>query len=193
MLTAYVVVSHQLIHLNLKLSSGKLSQFPFQQNLAGFWCPNISLELGMRRGKLLAQIASGESICWSCSKKGRLLKNQWNLNLKKIAFTVEKFVFAYFSLKFSHYIVSEAKCVEEWKSETHWWAHYPVRETKLQNFEFVGPAYWIWEPLRFLISRNARLSSKRRGSKILAQVSAEKQWEGARGGGVCITLAPHYE
>jgi hypothetical protein len=35
------------------------------------------------------------------------------------AFTEEEFVFSYFSLKFSHYIVLEAKCVGNWKSETH--------------------------------------------------------------------------
>jgi hypothetical protein len=46
-------------------------------------------------------------------------------------------------LKFSHYIVLEAKYVGNWKSETHWWAHYQVRETKLQNIAFIGPAYWI--------------------------------------------------
>ncbi len=44
-------------------------------------------------------------------------------NLKKIAypqaFSVEKFVFSYFSLKLSLYIVLEAKCVRHWKSETH--------------------------------------------------------------------------
>jgi hypothetical protein len=56
-------------------------------------------------------------------------------NLKKIAnpqaFSVEQFVFSYFSLKFSHYTVLEAKCVENWKSEILWWAHYLVRNKKI--------------------------------------------------------------
>ena len=42
---------------------------------------------------------------------------------KKIAnpqdFTEEQFVFSYFSLKFSYYIVLEAKCVGNWKSKTY--------------------------------------------------------------------------
>ncbi len=115
-------------------------------------------------------------------------------NLEKIAnpqaFTVE-YVLSYFSFNFSHYIVLEAKCVRNWKSGTHWRAHYPVRETKLPNFAFISPAYWIWEPLLPLISPNARLPTKRSGPNILAQLSAEKQWVG--GWGVCITLAPHYQ
>jgi hypothetical protein len=41
-------------------------------------------------------------------------------------------VFSEFSLKFSHYIVLEAKCVGNWKRDTHWWAHYPVRETNFK-------------------------------------------------------------
>jgi hypothetical protein len=52
-------------------------------------------------------------------------------------------VFLYFSLKFSYYIVLEAKWVGNWKSETHRWAHYPMRKPNLQNFAFIGPAYWI--------------------------------------------------
>jgi hypothetical protein len=54
---------------------------------------------------------------------------------------------------------------------------YPVSETKLQKFAFIGPAYWIWEPLalRPIISRNAR-------PNILAQLSAEKQLVGEGGG-----------
>jgi hypothetical protein len=44
-------------------------------------------------------------------------------NLTKIAnphaFTAEYFVFSYFSWKFSHYIVLEAKCVGNLKSKTH--------------------------------------------------------------------------
>ncbi len=44
-----------------------------------------------------------------------------------------------FSLKFSLYIVSEAKCVRNWKCETHWWALYPLRETKLLKFGMVYP------------------------------------------------------
>ncbi len=70
---------------------------------------------------LLTQIASSESIWGSRSKKDRLTNEV--KYLKKIAnpqaFTIEKFVFSCFSLKFSHYIVLEAKCVGNWKSETH--------------------------------------------------------------------------
>ncbi len=97
-------------------------------------------------------------------------------------------MFSYFSLKFSHYIVLEAKCVGNWKSETHWWAHNLVRETKLQNFAFIGPAYWIWEPPRLLISRIARLFTIRGGPNIFAQLSAEKQYVG--GGGDCVLHLP---
>jgi hypothetical protein len=46
------------------------------------------------------------------------------------AFTADN-VFSYFSLKFSHCIVLEAKCVENWKFETHGWAYYLEGETKL--------------------------------------------------------------
>jgi hypothetical protein len=45
------------------------------------------------------------------------------LKIEKIAnpqaFTIEYFVFSYFSLKYSHYIILDAKCVGNWKSETH--------------------------------------------------------------------------
>ncbi len=65
-------------------------------------------------------------------------------NLKKIAnpqaFSVEQFVFSVFLFQFSNYSVLEAKCVGNWKSEILWWAHHPVRETKLQNFAL----YRLW-------------------------------------------------
>ncbi len=41
-------------------------------------------------------------------------------------------MFTYFSLKFSHYTVLEAKCVENWKSEIYWWAHHPVSQQAWQ-------------------------------------------------------------
>ncbi len=57
-----------------------------------------------------------------------------------------------------------------------------VIEIKLQILHYKGPAYWIREPLRPIISHNAQLSTNRSGPNILAQLSAEKQWVG--GGGV---------
>ncbi len=42
----------------------------------------------------------------------------------------------------------------------------------------IGHAYWIWEPLRPLISRNARLSTNRSGRNILAPA------EYSRAGGI---------
>jgi hypothetical protein len=118
-------------------------------------------------------------------------------NLKNIAnqqaFTVEQFVFSYFSLKFGHYIVLEAKCVGNWKSETHWWAHYPVqcRSKRNQTSKFCSyrPCLLVWEPLLPLISCNARLPTNRGWPNILAQLSTEKQWVG----GVCTTLSPQYQ
>ncbi len=73
----------------------------------------------------ITQIASGESIWGSRSKKVRLLREEpikLKFEEKKAnpqAFTMEKFVFSYFTLKYSHYIVLEAKCIGNWKSETH--------------------------------------------------------------------------
>ncbi len=43
-------------------------------------------------------------------------------------------MFLYFLWKFSHYTVSEAKCVGNWKSEILWWAHYLVRNKKIVKF-----------------------------------------------------------
>ncbi len=64
-------------------------------------------------------------------------------NLKKIAnpqaFSVEQFVFSYFWLKMSLYIVLEAKYVRNWKSEIHWWAHYLVRNKKMKKFGMYRP------------------------------------------------------
>jgi hypothetical protein len=52
-------------------------------------------------------------------------------NANPQAFTKEYFVYTYFSLKFSHFIGLEAKCVGNWNSEPHWWALQSVKETKL--------------------------------------------------------------
>jgi hypothetical protein len=97
-------------------------------------------------------------------------------------------VFSYFSLKFSLYIVLEAKCVGNWKSETHWWAHYPVKETKLQKFAFKDPAYWIWELLRRLndppvdeekrAAGSLRLSTNRSRLPVLATLSCRPRGSG---------------
>jgi hypothetical protein len=57
-------------------------------------------------------------------KERKITEEQMKLkNLTKIAnpqaFTAEYFVFLFFSWKFSHYIVLEAKCVGNWKSKTN--------------------------------------------------------------------------
>ncbi len=73
---------------------------------------------------------------------------------------------------------------------------HPVRETRLYTCRIlVGPAYWIWDPLRTLISRKTRPSTNRSVPNILAQLSAEKRGGGG-GGGVYYTrpgVAPHYQ
>ncbi len=84
----------------------------------------------------------------------------------------------------------EAKCVGNWKSEAHWWA---LIQWEKPDFILVGPAYWIWDPLRTLVSRNTLPSTNRSVPNILAQLSPEKQWVGGGGVAACITLAPHYQ
>ncbi len=124
-------------------------------------------------------------------------------------------MFSDFSFKFSHYTVLEAKWVENWKSEIHWWAHHPVRETKLKNFAWYRPwslgmrslntpqwsacrqieVGWRFSPSvdqwkRVAGSLNARLSTNRSRPNILA-IFSRKTVDG--GCGVCIMHAPHYQ
>ncbi len=117
---------------------------------------------GLILGQVLTRIASGESTWGSRSKKGRLLKNQWIWILKKNSKTTSFYcriirVFILF-IELQQLSCFRGKICRKLESETHWWDHYPVRETKLQNFAFIGPAYWIWEPLRPFISCNSRMS-----------------------------------
>ncbi len=77
-------------------------------------------------------------------------------------------MFSYFSLIFSHYTVLETKCVGNWKSEILWWAHHPVRETKLQYVAFIGPAYWIWDPLKPVKDPPVDKSTNRSGLPVLS-------------------------
>ncbi len=48
-------------------------------------------------------------------------------------------MFSDFWLKMSLYIVLEAKYVRNWKNETRWWTHYPVRYKKKVKFGVFRP------------------------------------------------------
>jgi hypothetical protein len=56
-------------------------------------------------------------------KERQITESNEGKNWKKIAnpqaFSIEQFLFSDFLLKFSLYIVLEAKCVRNWKSEIH--------------------------------------------------------------------------
>ncbi len=85
----------------------------------------------------LTPIPTCESIWGSLWSKVRLLNNHWSKIFEKItypqALSVVYLVFYYISLKFSLYIVLEAKCVRHWKSETHWWAHWSLSSKRNQT------------------------------------------------------------
>ncbi len=110
-------------------------------------------------------------------------------------------MFSYFSLKFSLYIVLEAKCVRNCKSETHLWAHYPLRENKLSKFGIYRPCSWemrtvkarhLNHPLCLLTNRSGLpvLSANWQieANCLFSQCSAVDQ---RGGGGGSITLALH--